>query len=270
MQWKGTAVVTGAGSGIGRALTRAFAERGLSVAALDIDGERAAETAALIDPRGGRTLPLQCDVASRESVAAAGRRIRDWRGDVTVVCNNAGVALRRRGTHAAMADWQWVVGVNLWGVIHGIHEFLPDLLGSPDGGHIVNTASILGLVPSGVSALYSATKYGVVGLSESLRSELAGTGVGVSVLCPGVVSTTIFASERVRPDALRTATSADELPPTRTYDFSPPLEPDAVAALVLEGIDEDRLFIFTDPRTEQMVDAHHREVMRDFAPVRPA
>src|SRR5690606_7096002 len=219
---------------------------------------QAAETAAQIDPSGSRALPLRCDVSDRASVADAARRIRDWRRDITVLCNNAGVAVRRRGTHAEMADWEWVVGVNLWGVIHGVHEFLPDLLGSTHGGHIVNTASILGLVPSGVSALYSATKYGVVGLSESLRSELAGTGVGVSVLCPGVVSTTIFESERVRPEALRSATPADELPPTRTYEFSPPLEPDAVAALVLSGIDQDRLFIFTDPRTEQMVDEHHR------------
>lgn len=269
MEWKGTAVVTGAGSGIGRALAHALASRGLSVAALDIDADRAARTAAEIDPARRRALPLACDVSSRDSVAAAGRRIREWRGRLTVVCNNAGVALQRRGTHAAVADWEWVVGVNLWGVIHGIHEFLPDLLDNADGGHIVNTASILGLMPSGVSAIYSATKYGVVGLSESLRSELVGTGVGVSVLCPGVVSTTIFESERVRPDSLRTSAPADELPPTRTYDFSPPIEPDAVAALVMKGIDEDRQFIFTDPRTERMVIDHHLEVVRDFAPLRP-
>ena len=270
MDLRGTAVVTGAGSGIGRALARAFVDRGLSVAALDIDGDRAAETAEQIGAGGTHVLPLACDVSSRESVAAAGRRIRDWRGDLSLLCNNAGVALRRRGTQASTADWQWVMGVNLWGVIHGIHEFLPDLLASPHGGHIVNTASILGLVPSGVSALYSATKYGVVGLSESLRSELEGSGVGVSVLCPGVVSTTIFESERVRPDALRTTAPMVELPPTRVYDFSPPLEPDAVAELVLKGIEDDRLFIFTDPRSEQMITEHYRDVLQDFAPLRPA
>ena len=137
--------------------------------------------------------------ASRRSAPTVVER----HGAAHLLCNNAGVGGGGRLDSQTMKDWEWVVGVNLWGVVHGIQVFLPHLQANADGGHIVNTASMAGLAPFPGIGVYNATKYAVVGISETLAIELAGSGVGVSVLCPGVVNTNIFKSQRNRPEHLR-------------------------------------------------------------------
>jgi NAD(P)-dependent dehydrogenase (short-subunit alcohol dehydrogenase family) len=162
-----------------------------------------------------------------------------------------------------MRDWEWVVGVNLWGVVHGLQVFLPHLEGNADGGHVVNTASMAGLAPFPGIGVYNATKYAVVGISETLAIELAGSGVGVSVLCPGVVNTNIFRSQRNRPEHLRNPqrnaaarAANDELVGQEGID------PSVVADKVANAIREGEFWIITHPDLLTHVDARHRALMR--------
>jgi NAD(P)-dependent dehydrogenase (short-subunit alcohol dehydrogenase family) len=262
-----TAVVTGAGSGIGEGLARALAAEGCAVVVSDVEEDRARAVAADI---GG--LAVRTDVADRAAVAELAAAATDRFGQVHLLFNNAGVSYHRRGTHATYEDWQWVLGVNLWGVVHGITEFLPGMLASGEDCHIVNTASMNGIVPSAHSAMYSASKYGVVGLTETLHNELAGTRVGVTALCPAGVSTRITDSVRNRPDW---AAQADDTrpahSPSSSFDISPALEPAEVAQLTLAGVRDRALYVFTDPKVQALIEAHHETMMAAFAPlaVRP-
>ncbi|MBI1848069.1 MAG: SDR family NAD(P)-dependent oxidoreductase, partial [Candidatus Rokubacteria bacterium] len=190
------AVVTGGGSGIGRALVEVFAREGMKVVVADIDEPAAAETAKGVQGRGGQAVAVPTDVSDLASVQALAERAWQAFGRVHVLCNNAGVALWGGLEQATHRDWQWVVGVNLWGVIHGLEAFLPRMIEQREGGHVVNTASMAGLIASQGLGVYNTTKYAVVGLSETLAKDLRGYGIGVSVLCPMGVSTNIRRSER--------------------------------------------------------------------------
>jgi NAD(P)-dependent dehydrogenase (short-subunit alcohol dehydrogenase family) len=172
--------------------------------------------------------------------------------------------IHRHGPDATHEDWLWVVGVNLWGVIHGMEAFLPAMRAHGEPAHIVNTASMNGIFPSAYSALYSTTKYGVLGLSETFASELAGTNVGVSILCPAAVSTRIHESERNRPPAL--AAESGGLPHKRTviYDVSPPLDSLSVGELVLQGIRHRQLHIFTDMKVKPLIERRHERMVGEF------
>src|SRR5215203_2986911 len=199
------AYVSGAGSGIGRGIARRLAARGVAVGVCDIGLDDARETVRLIESAGGRALAVKTDVSDFGSVEAAAKQIQDSFGPVRIVCNNAGVAMHGVPLHEiAPADWDWVIGVNIYGVIHGIRTFVPRLLEGGGQDHIVNTASIGGfqLNPNFLTGAYSMTKYAVVALSEGLQNELAGTNVGVSVLAPAAVNTAIHLSERSRPERL--------------------------------------------------------------------
>jgi len=263
-----TALVTGAGSGIGRSIARQLAEHGANVIAVDIHLETAESTARELESEFGvRALGLACDVSSREAVHAVGVAAREWGGTVRVLCNNAGVSIGRWGIHASPADWDWVLGVNLWGVIHGIEEFLPDMLASGEECHVLNTASMNGFFPSARSALYSTSKYAVVGLTETMRDELRGTRVGMSALCPSPVSTAIFDSDANRPARL----GATGEPDAKIGNFdsatelSPPLTADAVGPLVMAGLRDNRAFIFTDPLTRRLIEERNERMLADFA-----
>ncbi|MCW0213247.1 MAG: SDR family NAD(P)-dependent oxidoreductase, partial [Pseudonocardia sp.] len=212
-----TAVVTGAGSGIGEALARELAGRGCAVVVSDIEQGRATAVAEDIERGGGQAMAVRTDVADRASVEGLATAARERFGLVHLLVNNAGVSYHRRGIHATFEDWNWVLGVNLWGVVHGITEFLPEMLDSGEDCHIVNTASMNGIVPSAQSAMYSASKYAVVGLTETLHNELAGTRVGVTALCPAGVRTRITDSVRNRPAA---AAAADDTRPTHSPSSS--------------------------------------------------
>lgn len=260
-----TAVVTGAASGIGRALVHALAREGANVVATDVEGDVvravADEVAAM---GGGQAIGVSADVARFEDMERVRSEAHAEFGSVQLLFNNAGVSVRRRGMHASMADWEWVMGVNLWGAIHGIAAFLPDMLASGREGHIVNTSSMNGIVPSAFSAMYSCSKYGVMGLTETLRNELRETPVGISALCPAGVVTRIHESERNRPEHLRTQEGTAAHVPSSSFELSPPLTPDAVATLTLEGIRRNQLYIFTDLKVRDLIEQHHKRMVEDF------
>jgi NAD(P)-dependent dehydrogenase (short-subunit alcohol dehydrogenase family) len=233
--------VTGAASGIGRALAEALAAEGAHVVAADLDEAGAAAVARQIEGRGGRAVALPVDVSDRASVRALADRAFAALGRVHVLCNNAGVAVWGGLERATYEDWQWVLGVNLWGVIHGLEAFLPRMIAQGEGGHVVNTASMAGLIASQGLGVYNTSKYAVVGLSETLAKDLRPYGIGVSVVCPMGVATRIRESERHRPAALRS--SAPPVPPVELIGRT--LAPEAVAAMVVEAIRRNELYVIT-------------------------
>lgn len=262
-----TAVITGAGSGIGRGMAVAFAREGMQVVVSDIERAAAEAVVAEIVAAGGKAAAIATDVTSLDSVRSLAAFAERTYGAVDVLCNNAGVSVGTRGIDASHEDWTWVMGVNLWGVIHGIEAFLPAMRERKTECHIVNTASMNGIFPSGRSALYSTTKYGLLGLSETLANELADSHIGISILCPASVATRIFESERNRPAALvpnRTTEVPVMPPPSSKFDISPPLDPVTVGELVLHGIRHRQLHIFTDMKVKPIIEARHRRMIAEF------
>ena len=185
------AVVTGGGSGIGRALALALAREGARVVVADINEADAAETVRQLAAAGAEGLAIRTDVADRRQVDALADRVFDRYGATHVLCNNAGVVVHGGLEAATWEDWQWVVGVNLWGVVHGLLAFVPRMIAGGEGGHVVNTASMAGLIASQGLGVYNTTKYAVVGLSETLAKDLRPHGIGVTVVCPMGVATRI-------------------------------------------------------------------------------
>jgi NAD(P)-dependent dehydrogenase (short-subunit alcohol dehydrogenase family) len=240
------AVVTGGGSGIGRALCLALARAGARVVVADVDEAGMAETAAAVAAAGGTALPVRTDVSRRADVHALAGRAFAALGAVHVLCNNAGVACQGALPEATHQDWEWLIGVNLWGVIHGIEAFVPRMIAQRQPGHVVNTASMAGLIASEGLGVYNTTKYAVVGLSETLQKDLRPHGIGVSVLCPMGVDTRIRESERSRPAALRNAPGAVPARPPITLIGSR-LTPEAVADMVLRAIRRNQLYVITHP-----------------------
>jgi NAD(P)-dependent dehydrogenase (short-subunit alcohol dehydrogenase family) len=234
-------VVTGGASGIGRALAEGLAAEGAAVVVADVDEAGLAETVKRIEARGGRALAVRTDVSDRAQVQALADRAFSALGRVHVLCNNAGVAIWGGLETATHRDWAWTLGVNLWGVIHGLEAFLPRMIAQHDGGHVVNTASMAGLIASQGLGVYNTSKYAVVGLSETLAKDLRPYGIGVSVLCPMGVATQIRASERNRPATLR-----NEKPASTPVDLiGRTLDPDTVAAMTIAAIKDNRLYVIT-------------------------
>ena len=255
------AVVTGAASGIGRALARALAQAGMRIVAADVDEAGLAETIAGLDGVAVRT-----DVSERREVLALADRAWAAYGAVHVVCNNAGVALWGGLEAATHRDWHWVLGVNLWGVIHGVEAFVPRMIAQQSEGHVVNTASMAGLIASQGLGVYNTSKYAVVGLSETLVKDLRPYGIGVSVLCPMGVATRIRDSERGRPPALRNEGAAAAAP---VELIGRTLSPEPVAAMVVDAIRRNRFYII--PHEESLEAIRRRfqrieEAIRDREP----
>src|SRR3954451_1018150 len=197
-----TAVVTGAGSGIGRALAVACATAGMRVAAADIEAGALAETVALVQGTGVEVIGVETDVADAASVRALAARVDADLGGVDLLCNNAGVFAGGELWTQPVADFTWVMGVNFFGILHGIQAFVPGMIERGRPGHVVNTISAAGLFPSAYSAAYTTSKFAGLALTECLAGELAAAGVpiGVTALCPGAVHTGIASSERNRAD----------------------------------------------------------------------
>jgi NADP-dependent 3-hydroxy acid dehydrogenase YdfG len=202
------AVVTGAASGIGFAVAARAAAEGMTVVLADIDTGKLRDAAASLRGTGSEVHSVWVDVSDRESVADLARRVREDAGDAWLLVNNAGVYLSAPFTQMPPADWEFVVGVNLWGVVHCMQAFLPGMV-ERDSGHVVNTSSIDGLVTVRNAAGYVAAKHAVSALSETVYRELeeAGSSVGISVLCPAAVATDILNSGRHRPSRLGPAAS---------------------------------------------------------------
>ena len=244
------AVVTGGASGIGRALALLFASEGAHVVVADLDEAGMAETVAGVIQAGRRGLAVKTDVSHLADVQALADRAFAELGAVHVVCNNAGVALWGGLESVSHQDWEWAMGVNLWGVIHGVEAFVPRMVAQKQPGHVVNTASMAGLIASQGLGVYNTTKYAVVGLSETLQKDLRGHDIGVSVLCPMGVNTRIRQSERNRPATLRNATAAREGAPaaregTAVELIGRYLPPEHVAERVLRAIYANRLYVIT-------------------------
>ena len=235
------AVVTGGASGIGRALCLAFAGEGAHVVAADLEEAGMAETAAGIQKAGVKAITVRTDVRTLASVEALAERAWKELGGVHVLCNNAGVAIYGGLESATHHDWEWVLGVNLWGVIHGIEAFLPRMIAQKQPGHVVNTASMAGLIASKGLGVYNTSKYAVVGLSETLQKDLRPYNIGVSVLCPMGVSTNIRNSERSRPADLKNPGGPQETDGVQLIGRS--LTPEDVAGRVLRAVKANRLYV---------------------------
>ena len=269
------AVVTGGASGIGRAMAERFAAEGMKVVLADIEEGALARAESEMLAAGATVASKRTDVSQGEDVEALARFTVDTFGAVHVLCNNAGVGVGGNSWQQTEADWEWVLGVNLWGVIHGIRAFVPIMLEQGDECHVVNTASGAGLHTRPWVAMYCASKHAVVALSECLHHELSLTGskVKVSVLCPAVVNTRIGESERNRPDVLRNA--ADAGVPGQQMQameqafralLATGLPPEQVAGAVVDAIKAERFYIITHEETKGRVRSRMQDILEDRSP----
>lgn len=229
------AVVTGAGSGLGRAFVLELVRRHGRVLAADVDLAAAQETARLAGSAGA-VHPVRCDVANADDVQALVPLAKDALGGVDLVINNAGVAVGGPIGTVPLEDWRWIVGVNLWGVIHGCHAFVP-VLKAQGSGHVLNVASAAGLLSAPEMGPYNVTKSGVVALSETLCTELRGTGVGVSVLCPTFFRTNIAANGRTHSNDARAKEKIERLMDRASLDA------EGVARAALDGAAAGALYV---------------------------
>ena len=269
------AVVTGAASGIGLALARRLARAGMKLALADIDGDALEAAARPLRAAGSEVATRVTDVSDASAVEALRDLTLDTFGGVHVVCNNAGVGGGAGPLWTlTQKDWDYTLGPNLHGVIHGIRLFAPILVGQ-DEGHIVNTASMAGLVALGNMGPYNVTKYGVVALSETLFEDLrnANSDVGVSVLCPAFVRTRIWDSARNRPAALRNAPDEGEVDVERIRMLRTVIEggldPSVVADAVHDAILEKKLYILTHAATARYVEKRMRHIIEGTNPTPP-
>ncbi len=261
-----TAFITGGAGGVGFAMARAFGQRGMKVAIADVEAATCDKAVETLRNEGITAIGSACDVSDRTSLAEAAEKAFAAFGKVHVLCNNAGVSRAGPIETIASSDWDWVIGVNLKGLVHGLQLFLPHMKAHGEDGHIVNTASINGVSGSALAGPYSATKFAVVGMSEVLAAELAETPIGVSVLCPSWVKTRMLDNGRNRPDRFGgpIRLDADSGNAERNARYAKALEsgldPAHVASLVIGAIETRRLFIFTHPDTRAAVE-HGFELM---------
>jgi NAD(P)-dependent dehydrogenase (short-subunit alcohol dehydrogenase family) len=266
------AVVTGAASGIGRALAAAFAGEGMRVVLADVEAAALDEAAHAIARGGAQAIAVPTDVSKGEQVDALAVAAERAFGAVHVVCNNAGVSASGLSWMHTIADWEWVLGVNLWGVIHGVRVFTPRLLAAGAEGHIVNTASMAGLLSGPGMAVYDVSKHGVVTLSESLYHELRmlAAPIGVSVLCPGFVNTRILDSARNRPAMLADTVPAmpgrEQLEEVARGLLAAGMPPERVAALVVDAIRAGRFWILPHPEWKAILRTRIDDVLEDRNP----
>jgi NAD(P)-dependent dehydrogenase (short-subunit alcohol dehydrogenase family) len=250
------AVITGAASGIGFGIAQRCAQEGMKVVLADINQEDLQAAEQALAPSGATTLAVQTDVSKFEEVEALSQKTLDAFGAVHLLVNNAGVGAGGPAWEATLADWQWVMGVNLWGVIHGVKVFVPIMLAQDAECHVVNTASMAGFLPEHFCAPYQVTKHGVVALSESLYHSLAQANakIKVSVLCPDWVKTQLADAERNRPVELRNDPARDTSSPEYKAilaglrrEVAAGMSPLEVADRLLQAIRDEQLYVFTHP-----------------------
>lgn len=266
------AVVTGAGDGIGRAMSLAFAAEGANLVLADIDRQRLEQVEAETRQFGVEVLTTLTDVSDADAVQAMADATYERFGRSNVLCNNAGVvsSLATPIVDLAPDAWDWVLDVNVKGVVHGLRAFLERMLASGEPGHIVNTASMAGLAIGAGGGAYGASKHAVVAISRTLRQELAGSNVGVSVLCPGFVATGLVANTQTlaqgredRPESERAA-GVDPAAMERLGQLlDGGMKPDRVAEMVLDSIRRGRFYILTHPGSGEQLKAQLEEILAD-------
>lgn len=264
-----TAFVTGGANGVGIGIVRNLLEAGAKVAIADIRQDSIDQALASLDNR--EVMGVQLDVRSREGFVAAADEVEARFGPVSLVFNNAGVNLFQPIEDSSYDDWDWVLGVNLGGVVNGVMTFAPRMKarsasGEVKGGHIVNTASMASFIGSGTPGIYNTSKFAVRGLTYSLRHSMYQYGIGVSCVHPGLVKSYIYASDDVRPDELKGAmkpvdrAAIDRL--AGVHEFG--MEPDVIGARILEGVRENRANIFTHPDHKEEVREIFDEILADY------
>ena len=269
------AVVTGAASGIGRAIAEHCAREHMHLVLADIEEPALTEAASALRTRGATVLAVQTDVATPSDIDALARKTRDAFGAVHLLVNNAGVGAGGSAWDSTLADWKWVIAVNLWGVIYGMRTFVPIMLGQNVEAHIVNVASVAGLLPIHASAAYQVTKHAVVALSENTyySLKLQNAKVKVSVLCPGWVRTRIMDSERNRPADLRNPPALQQLAPETEAvlqyyrsQCEAGLDPAVVAQMVFDGMRAERFYILTTTDFDPVIQARLESILRRLDP----
>jgi NAD(P)-dependent dehydrogenase (short-subunit alcohol dehydrogenase family) len=275
-EFKGkTAFVTGGASGIGLAMAKAFAENGMNVMLADVEQNALDSALKDLNQYGNHVRGIACDVADADSVERAAQATFEAFGNVHILCNNAGVAAGSGIDSVSIESWRWVVDVNLMGVVYGVRSFLPHMRAHGEGGHIVNTASMAGMV-SGWFSPYDATKFAVVAMSEGLRPQLLPLGIGVSVLCPYFVRTKIGESGRNRQERYGQMSTLDPGSPAAAVveeirkQIAAGLDPADVAARVLAAIENEELYIFTHPNMRRFVEARFAAIEAAMDRVTPS
>lgn len=260
------AVITGAASGIGLGMVRALAGAGVHVAMLDVEEGALASAHAEFDTANVDVQRFVCDVSQRGQVRDVAESVQRHYGRVDIVCNNAGVAAGGPIDETSEDDWDWVLGVNLHGVVNGMRTYVPIIKAGGEGGHVVNTASILGHFTGPRQSIYAASKYAVVAISEASREDLAPFGIGVSALCPGMIDTRILRSERNRPAALARPSSGmfEGRAEVERRFATEGLNPNVVGEQVLEGIRRNKPFIFTHASLAEGIRARMKTVLDSF------
>jgi NAD(P)-dependent dehydrogenase (short-subunit alcohol dehydrogenase family) len=237
------ALVTGAGSGIGRATALALGARGADLVLCDVDEAGLGETAERLRASGRSVFARRVDVSDEAAMRAFAGELEREAGALDLLVNNAGVGLGGGFLDTSLDDWRWILGVNLWGVVHGCHFFVPPMLARGRAGHVVNVASMAAYVPSEQLAAYTTTKYAVLGLSESLRMELGRRGIGVSAICPGIINTNITQSAQLRGAAQAPGAREQMVAAYQRRNYGP----ERVASAILRAIQRNRALAPVSP-----------------------
>lgn len=262
-----TAFITGAASGIGLALARALLAEGANTVIADVQADALEQARQTLGAPSDRLMTCVLDVTDRAAFANARDAAVAAMGGVQLVFNNAGVNAAGPVQEMTYQDFDWVLGVNLGGVVNGVVTFLPELQRHGAAAHLINTASVGGLLGMRSLSIYNASKFGVVGLSEALRADLEGTGIGVSVLCPGIIDTALASSERNRPAHLQNADAAPVAKPadSEAATANPSaMSADEFAALALDAVRQDRFWVCSHPEFAPLVAQRDASVQSSF------
>jgi NADP-dependent 3-hydroxy acid dehydrogenase YdfG len=272
------AVITGAASGIGRGLADYCAQQEMKIVLADVEEKALSHTESEVKSNGTDTIAVVTDVSKIDDVKSLAQKTIEAYGRVDLLFNNAGVATGSSIWESSINDCQWVIGVNLWGVIHCIHEFVPIMLGQGTPCHIVNTSSMAGFTTYHPSALYQLTKHGIVALSEQLHHDLKirGADIKVSVICPGAVNTNIMDAERNRPKIYLNDLSPgaqnpepDEMEKSFREMIKAGMPPPMLAEIVFEAIKKEKFYIFTHPEMKPLIQLRMEGVMEEHNPLLP-